>query len=404
MRLKKSPHRAEEQRKGHSYVWGDLLMLYRSENNSLDPADFICDGVKENIVLKRTGQINGQQFIIKNCSSCFFFLLDHFDSLNIDNVSDSAFIVGPVKRSIFLRNCMNCKVLVACQQLRMRDCSLCDVYTACVSVPIIENSSKIRFGPYQLWYTDLLKNFNDAGLSIFNNNWSEIHDFSKSDMYGDSPNYSLLGPQSHPQKIFPTPMECVQMFLKCDALKHLETSLPSVLIDIIKNPVILNYDSINSVVPLCHRTLTETQLSSICLSINSDQKLSKSFLLMWRDKTDSEGRRLWKNCISLVQFCEAFYATQHVLAYTRELEYNSEDLLRIFGKIFSSQPAINTPMVMLEYHSYSNLVGSDLRSALAILELDSQKNFFVSDQLDNTQVQQILDRINSFTDIQMNTG
>ena len=39
----------------------------------------------------------------------------------VDNCKNTTFVIGPVKGSIFVRDCSNCRVSVACQQFRCRD-------------------------------------------------------------------------------------------------------------------------------------------------------------------------------------------------------------------------------------------------------------------------------------------
>uniref|UniRef100_A0A672L9R9 Protein XRP2-like n=1 Tax=Sinocyclocheilus grahami TaxID=75366 RepID=A0A672L9R9_SINGR len=53
----------------------------------------------------------------------------------------------------------------------------------------IESSTGMKFGCYQYYYPELAFHFKDAGLSIFNNNWSNIHDFTP--VSGET-NWSLL--------------------------------------------------------------------------------------------------------------------------------------------------------------------------------------------------------------------
>lgn len=57
--------------------------------------------------------------------------------------------------SVFLRNCNDCSVLVACGQYRMRDCNNVNVFLCCPTQPIIESSRRIHFGCYQLNYNQL---------------------------------------------------------------------------------------------------------------------------------------------------------------------------------------------------------------------------------------------------------
>ena len=39
----------------------------------------------------------------------------------VDNCKNTTFVIGPVKGSIFVRDCTDCKVSVACSQFRCRD-------------------------------------------------------------------------------------------------------------------------------------------------------------------------------------------------------------------------------------------------------------------------------------------
>ena len=65
---------------------------------------------------------------------------------------------APVNGSIFLTNLKNCTVVIsACRQLRMKDCHECDIFVCCGSTPVIEDSTKIRFGGVEkAWWS---KNF-----------------------------------------------------------------------------------------------------------------------------------------------------------------------------------------------------------------------------------------------------
>lgn len=57
--------------------------------------------------------------------------------------------------SVFVRDCKNCKIVVACQQFRTRDCSKIDIFLCCNTQPIIEASSGMKFACYQYHYPEL---------------------------------------------------------------------------------------------------------------------------------------------------------------------------------------------------------------------------------------------------------
>jgi protein XRP2 len=71
--------------------------------------------------------------------------------------------------SVFIRNCKNCKVIVACQQFRTRDCGKVDVFLCCNTQPIIEASSGMKFACYQYHYPELKSKLNSSGRDVM---WS----------------------------------------------------------------------------------------------------------------------------------------------------------------------------------------------------------------------------------------
>lgn len=60
-------------------------------------------------------------------------------------------LVLPIAGSCFLSDCENCTVYAACHQMRIKSCRDTSVYVWCSSIPVIENSRNIAFGPYSAW-------------------------------------------------------------------------------------------------------------------------------------------------------------------------------------------------------------------------------------------------------------
>ena len=58
-------------------------------------------------------------------------------------------------RSVFIRDCSKCELMLSCQQFRTRDCKDLKVYLSCVSQPIIESSTSVQFGCYSFFYPQL---------------------------------------------------------------------------------------------------------------------------------------------------------------------------------------------------------------------------------------------------------
>ena len=93
----------------------------------LDKKNYMAVGLRNKVVAKTPGQIDGQQFIIEDCKGCTIQVLDHCAQVTIDDCSDCVIIVGPCADAVFARDCKQCKFHAVCQQWRTRDCVDCDI-------------------------------------------------------------------------------------------------------------------------------------------------------------------------------------------------------------------------------------------------------------------------------------
>ncbi|KXJ12334.1 protein XRP2 [Exaiptasia diaphana] len=143
-----------------------------------DPKDFTIADVKDETTGRLPGKINGQQFIIRDCQDSNIYLFDHSATITVDDCTGCSFFLGPIKGSVYFRDCKDCKVVVACQQFRTRDCKKMEIFLCCATQPIIESSSGMKFGCFQFYYPELEEQFKAASISVYNNNWSNIHDFT----------------------------------------------------------------------------------------------------------------------------------------------------------------------------------------------------------------------------------
>lgn len=169
----------------------------------VNPKDFTIENVKNETVGRMPGSVDGQQFIIQNCQESSIFIFDHSNTVTVDDCTKCHIFLGPVKGSVFLRNCQECKCVIACQQFRTRDCRKMDVFLACTTQPIIESSANMKFGCFRYNYPELEGQFSNAGLSEFTNNWSSIHDFTP--MEGEC-NWSLISDEvAVDEAYFPRP-------------------------------------------------------------------------------------------------------------------------------------------------------------------------------------------------------
>ena len=143
-----------------------------------DPKDFTIANINGSMCGRLPGTVNGQQFIIQKCTNSSIYIFDFSAMVTIDDCENCKFFIGPIKGSVFLRNCKNCQCVIACQQYRTRDCRKIDTFLLCASQPIIESCSSMRFGCFSYFYPELEQQFKQAGLSIYNNSWSSVYDFT----------------------------------------------------------------------------------------------------------------------------------------------------------------------------------------------------------------------------------
>ena len=137
----------------------------------------VCDKSDETIV-REPGSLAGSQFIINNCTNCNFWLLDYTSTITIDKCEDCRFFVGPCESSLFIRDSKNCSAVIAVGQLRLRDCYNMDFLLYSQTEPVIEKSSKVRFGCFRSSYFNLSKQMECAGLNPWQNRWFNVHDFT----------------------------------------------------------------------------------------------------------------------------------------------------------------------------------------------------------------------------------
>mmetsp|Transcript_88348 Transcript_88348/g.147404 ORF Transcript_88348/g.147404 Transcript_88348/m.147404 type:complete len:359 (+) Transcript_88348:111-1187(+) len=150
----------------------------KPKNKIRDPGHYKAKGLRGDMWARGPGSINGDQIQVEDCEDCDFFLCDEMDSLVVDDCKNCRFFVGPTSGSAFLRTSSNCKVVIACGQLRLRECKDMDFAIFCNSKPVIESSKRITFCCFDGYYFNLKEQFDATKMSVFNNRWSEIHDFT----------------------------------------------------------------------------------------------------------------------------------------------------------------------------------------------------------------------------------
>mmetsp|Transcript_8528 Transcript_8528/g.20126 ORF Transcript_8528/g.20126 Transcript_8528/m.20126 type:complete len:418 (-) Transcript_8528:911-2164(-) len=147
----------------------------------LDPKDFEFMNEKGKVLIKEPGSINGQPFNIGDCEDCDIYICDYIAQVQIDCCKNCRIFIGPTEASIFIRNCEGCKCIMACRQYRARECLDCDTLLYASTAPVVEESKRMRFGCFRFFYFSLAQQLEAVKLSVFDNKWSEIYDFTPAD-------------------------------------------------------------------------------------------------------------------------------------------------------------------------------------------------------------------------------
>eukprot|EP00357_Protocruzia_adherens_P012616 CAMPEP_0115021574 /NCGR_PEP_ID=MMETSP0216-20121206/30979_1 /TAXON_ID=223996 /ORGANISM="Protocruzia adherens, Strain Boccale" /LENGTH=474 /DNA_ID=CAMNT_0002393979 /DNA_START=51 /DNA_END=1475 /DNA_ORIENTATION=+ len=151
--------------------------------------DLIFEDKTDETLIKKPGEILGNDFMILNLENCDVYLLDFTAQITIDDCVNCRFLIGPCEGSIFFRDCKNIKVTAACAQFRLRDVTDSDFCLYSTSEPSIETSTNVKFGPFNGGYPHLDEHFRSAKLETTDNKWSQIFDFNKPE---EGRNWGLL--------------------------------------------------------------------------------------------------------------------------------------------------------------------------------------------------------------------
>jgi protein XRP2 len=70
------------------------MLCFRDKRNAVNLKDYTVENTENGEVLKIPGSVNGQQFVIQNCKNTCIYVLDHANTVTVDD-------------------CMNCKIILA---------------------------------------------------------------------------------------------------------------------------------------------------------------------------------------------------------------------------------------------------------------------------------------------------
>lgn len=162
------------------------------DSNKWDEKLFGFDSQENKVLLLENDDLFQRDVALRNLKNCTIGLKGIMGTLHLTNLENCIVLSGPVTSSVFVDKCTNCKIIAACQQLRMHTSTYIDIYLHVTSKGIVEDCSNIRTAPYNLYYQDLEKHFNMSSLDRNSNHWDNLDDFNWLAPDIPSPNWSIL--------------------------------------------------------------------------------------------------------------------------------------------------------------------------------------------------------------------
>ncbi|XP_058454090.1 tubulin-specific chaperone C [Malaya genurostris] len=157
-----------------------------------DRMKWTFSGRRNELIKLSRAAVNDQTITGSDLCNCIVRLEGHSGSLQFSKLKNCLVFCGPTSRSIFLDDCVDCKFVVACQQLRCHRSKNCDLYLKVTSRAIIEDCRQIQVAEYNMSYDEFHNDLEKSGLDKAANNWNELDDFDWLATDKPSPNWSIL--------------------------------------------------------------------------------------------------------------------------------------------------------------------------------------------------------------------
>ncbi|XP_007934432.1 tubulin-specific chaperone C [Orycteropus afer afer] len=157
-------------------------------------ASWVCgfSGLEFQVLEKRAEDLHQRDVLLTELNNCTVRLYGNPNTLWLTKARNCTVLCGPVSASVFLEDCSDCVLVVACQQLRVHTTKDTRIFLQVTSRAIIEDCNGIQFAPYTWTYPGIDKDFEGSGLDRSKNNWNDVDDFNWLARDMASPNWSIL--------------------------------------------------------------------------------------------------------------------------------------------------------------------------------------------------------------------
>jgi len=172
-----------------------ITNVINEDDNKSKRQEFHGFSIKEQsneIIEVNDKDVIGQDVMLSQLSNCTVIIKSNPITLHATHLTNCILKCGPVQTSIYLDNCNNCTLSLACQQLRAHNSRETNIYLHVTSKGIIEDCNDIKVAPYNLKYDGLNEQFQKIGLDASTNNWNQLDDFNWLASDQPSPNWSIM--------------------------------------------------------------------------------------------------------------------------------------------------------------------------------------------------------------------
>lgn len=149
-------------------------------------------GVSDDKLTMAPSQVKNRDITLRDLQNCNIIIYGAPSALLMNKLKDCTVLCGPVSGAVFIEDCLSCKFVFPCHQLRVHSTTHSKFYLHVTSRAIVEDCSNLGFAPFNWKYENLRSDFASAGLDPSENNWSLVNDFNWLKADEPSPNWFII--------------------------------------------------------------------------------------------------------------------------------------------------------------------------------------------------------------------
>ena len=138
----------------------------------------VISGLSGQVVIKHINDVNGDMVKIDNCKDSTVIIMDTSAQVIVFNCVNCNIFIAPCKGAVLIRESQNLRVISASNQFRCSDVINCKAAVYANTEPALERVKDFSLGCFFFMYTELPDLFLKAELSVWDNSWSEFHDYT----------------------------------------------------------------------------------------------------------------------------------------------------------------------------------------------------------------------------------